>query len=224
MTPSRFVAQLAEMRLPSVFNPYSDCCDIHDRANAARTRKKNLQAYLEAALTSKIDTIWIARDLGYRGGRRTGVPLTDEVHLDLVGQLFGGIEFKRATRGPVVAERTAAVVWKVLSHIGQPVVLWNVFPFHPHEPGDPFSNRCHTAAERKLTLPLLESLIEMFRPQRLVAIGRDAHLALQDFDIPVTTVRHPSYGGQGEFIASLYELYGVHTQDVPTPELALAVR
>ena len=209
MTPSRFVAALAEMHLPDVFNPYADCCDIHDRADAVRRRRKNLQAVLEAALDSKVDTIWIARDLGYRGGRRTGVPLTDEIHLDLVSHLFGGIELKRATRGPVVAERTAAVVWKVLAQIGEPVVLWNVFPFHPHEADDPLSNRCHTASERQLTLPLLECLIAMFRPRRLVAIGRDAQLALRDLDIPVTTVRHPSYGGQSEFIASLYDLYGV---------------
>jgi hypothetical protein len=224
VTPSRFVAILAEMRLPAVFNPYADCCDFYDRADAARLRKKNLQAFLEAALASKVDTIWIARDLGYRGGRRTGVPLTDEVHLDLVGRLFGGIEFKRATCGPEMAERTAAVVWKVLSRIGQPAILWNVFPFHPHEPNDPFSNRCHTAAERQLTLPLLKSLITMFQPQRIVAIGRDAKMALRGLDIPVVTVRHPSYGGQGEFIASLYELYGVKQRTPLDPELALDTR
>lgn len=214
MTPNRFVSSLAEMRLPSVFNPYIDCCSTYDRADAARLRRRNLEKILDAALSTKVDTIWIARDLGYRGGRRTGVPLTDEVHLDLVGRLFGGIELRRATHGPIVAERTAAVVWKVLSRIGQPVVLWNVFPFHPHEPGDPFSNRQHTAAEREQTLPLLEDLIAMFKPRQLVAIGRDAHIALQSLDVPVATVRHPSYGGQTEFTASLYQLYGVRDEEV----------
>jgi uracil-DNA glycosylase len=197
------------MRLPAVFNPYVDNCHVCDRADAAKLRKKNLQLFLEASLDCKVDTIWVARDLGYRGGRRTGVPLTDEVHLGQVGRLLGGLALRRATRGPAMAERTAAVVWKVLSTIGQPAVLWNVFPFHPHEPNDPFSNRCHTAQERKQTLPLLESLIAMFKPRRLVAIGRDAQLALADLQIPICMVRHPSYGGQNEFIASLYELYGV---------------
>ena len=36
---------------------------------------------LEGALACETNTIWIARDLGYRGGRRTGVPLTDETGL-----------------------------------------------------------------------------------------------------------------------------------------------
>ena len=212
MTPSAFVSALAEVRLPSVFNPYSDRCPIHDRADAVKTRRNNLEVFLQGALKAKVETIWVARDLGYRGGRRTGVPLTDEIHLDVMGRLFGNIELKRATRGPVVAERTAAVVWRVLSRIRRPVVLWNVFPFHPHEPNDPLSNRCHTSAERLITLPLFQILIEMFQPQRLVAIGRDAQLALKDINVPVTTVRHPSYGGQNEFIAGLYELYGVDDQ------------
>jgi uracil-DNA glycosylase len=220
VTPNAFVATLAQLRLPAVFNPYADCCDVHDRSNAARLRKKNLELFLEAALDSKVDTIWVARDLGYRGGRRTGVPLTDEVHLDKVGQLLGGIELQRATRGPIMAERTAAVVWKVLSRINQPVVLWNVFPFHPHEPDDPFSNRCHTAAERDTTMPLLLALIDMFKPQCIVAIGRDAQMALRELEVPVNTVRHPSYGGQSEFMASLYEMYGVRDAE-KQPELSL---
>lgn len=209
MTPKSFVATLSDMRLPAVFNPYADCCDVHDRSDAARLRRRNLQILLEAALDQHVCEIWIARDLGYRGGRRTGIPLTDEVHLQLVGHLFGGIELRRATRGPLVAERTAAVVWRVLARIDRPVLLWNVFPFHPHEPDDPFSNRCHTATERAQTLPLLQTLISMMEPERLVAIGRDAQLALRDVGLPVSTVRHPSYGGQSEFIAGLYSLYGI---------------
>jgi len=209
MTPSSFVNTLADIRLLAVFNPYSDRCEVHDRADAAKRRKRNLESFIEAALDHRVDTIWVARDLGYRGGRRTGVPLTDEVHLDQIGRLFGGIILERATRGPVVAERTAAVVWKVLARIAQPVVLWNVFPFHPHEPNDPFSNRSHTSAERNATLFLLLALIEMVRPKRLIAIGRDAQQALDKLDIHAVGVRHPSYGGQTDFMAGLLDLYGM---------------
>jgi hypothetical protein len=221
VTPKRFVASLADIHLPAVFNPYADCCDVHDRKNAARLRKKNLELFLGAALEEKVDTIWIARDLGYRGGRRTGVPLTDEVHLNVVAKMLGGIALARATHGPAIAERTAAVVWKVIGRIGEPVVLWNIFPFHPHEPGDSFTNRCHTAAEREQTMPLLKCLIDMFKPRRLVAIGRDAQLALENIAMPLIGVRHPSYGGQGEFMQSLYRMYGVEREESQESELGL---
>lgn len=208
-TPKSFAAALSQTRLPSVFNPYFDCCPVHDRPDAARVRKRNLSRCLEAALSEHVDTIWIARDLGYRGGRRTGVPLTDEVHLGKAGVLMGGITLDRATRGPMVAERTAAIVWNVLARIGEPVVLWNIFPLHPHEHDDPFSNRCHTRAEREAAWPLLTALITMVKPRRIIAIGRDAGLALVGLEIPVEVVRHPSYGGQSEFVAGVHQIYGV---------------
>jgi hypothetical protein len=135
--------------------------------------------------------------------------------------LLGGIELDRATTGPVVAERTAAVVWRVLARVGAPVVLWNVFPLHPHEAGDPLSNRCHSRAERDATWPFLTALIAMIAPRRLVAIGRDAGTALAGIDIPVLTVRHPSYGGQAEFIAGVYAIYGVSDDECAISELPL---
>ena len=221
MTPKSFVSALADANLPSVFNPWRDRCSIHDRRDAAARRRANLQGMLEAALDAHVETIWIARDLGYRGGRRTGVPLTDEVHLTHASALMGGIALERATDGPAVAERTAAIVWQVLGRIGQPVMLWNVFPFHPHESGDPMSNRCHTRAEREATWPLLQALVAMVQPKRIVAIGRDAHTALEGLDIPITAIRHPSYGGQREFIDGMYGLYGIAGDPVSSPELPL---
>jgi uracil-DNA glycosylase len=209
MTPKHFVSQLAEFSAPSVFNPWGEHCSVHDRPDAAAKRRDNLTRMLEAVLDARAETIWIARDLGYRGGRRTGVPLTDEIHLAHAGALMGGISFERATQGPVVAERTAAVIWRVLAQIDQPVMLWNVFPFHPHEAGDPLSNRCHTRSERIATWALLQSLIKMLRPRQIVAIGRDAQMALGELGVPTSAARHPSYGGQSEFIATMYALYGI---------------
>lgn len=220
--PRKFATALAEVRLPSVFNPYRETCAVHDRPDAADVRRRNLVRCLEAALDSRVDTIWIARDLGYRGGRRTGVPLTDEIHLAQAGTLLGGIELERATHGPVVAERTAAMVWRVLSRIRQPVVLWNIFPLHPHEADDSLSNRCHTRGEREATLPWLTALIGMIRPRRIVAIGRDAGLALSNIEIPVHIIRHPSYGGQTDFIAGVHAIYDVAERAEDSSLLPLA--
>ena len=77
--------------------------------------------------------MWVARDLGYRGGRRTGIPITDEFHLQQAGAMMGGVELVRATLGAPVAERTSTVVWDMLGRIGEPILLWNAFPLHPHD-------------------------------------------------------------------------------------------
>jgi hypothetical protein len=209
ITPRSFVAALSDVSLADVFNPYRDQCPIHDLKDAAARRRQNLEACLDNAFSVGADTIWIARDLGYRGGRRTGLPLTDEAHLSNAADLFGGVSLLQATKGLALAERTATVTWDLLDEIGRPVMLWNVFPFHPHGADDPMSNRCHKKSERATTWPFLIALIEMLRPKKLIAIGRDAGNALTGLDCRVETVRHPSYGGQAEFIDGIRRIYAM---------------
>lgn len=222
MTISKFVSDLAAYEGTSTFNPYSDKCESFDRHDAARIRRSNLRAMISAALQGKATTLWVARDLGYRGGRRTGLALTDEAHLAHASHLLGGASFKKATKGPFMAERTATVIWSTLIRIEEPVMLWNVFPFHPHGVNDPMSNRTHTSRERDEARPFLDALIELLSPRKIIAVGRDAERAVEDLLIPVERVRHPSYGGQTEFVTQvekLYQLKPVHAPMERFPQL-----
>ena len=212
MTPRSFVKALSHIRLDGVFNPYSERCAVYDRADADLRRRANLHTLIDAALHLHVDSVWIARDLGHRGGRRTGLPLTDEKRLPALAQAYGGLALRRATKGPPVAEQTATVIWKVLARINQPVFLWNIFPLHPFEPGNPLSNRRHTRTERRACQDLLFALLDILQPQRLVAIGRDARDALEEFGLDHHPVRHPSYGGQAAFVEGVSRLYGIDAQ------------
>jgi hypothetical protein len=206
-----FVERMAALRFESAFNPYADSCDRHDRSDAPAIRRRNLCLVLGAAVRCGVESIWIARDLGYRGGRRTGLALTDEAHLIDHAKLLGAPPLRRATNGSAVSERTATVIWQVLNGLQRPIFLWNVFPFHPHERNDPMSNRCHTREERRVCRPLLTWLLEKLNPKSVVAIGRDAEMALSDLEIGTYKVRHPSYGGQAEFISGMCNHYRVPT-------------
>ena len=204
-----FVEALCKIQLDAVFNPYVDHCPIFDREDAALRRRHNLERSLSAAVELDVGTIWIARDLGYRGGRRTGLALTDEMHLQDFSALLGGVPVERATIGPPAGERTANVIWRMLMRIDEPIFLWNVFPLHPHEPDDPMSNRRHTAKERDACGALFHTLIELLEPERVFAIGNDAHMAVETLGIKSTQVRHPSYGGQNVFIRQIEEAYAL---------------
>ncbi|PHR10750.1 MAG: uracil-DNA glycosylase [Sphingopyxis sp.] len=209
MTIAGFVDRLCSFESEHVFNPYKDICALHDKANAVEIRRKNILQMVTAAYETRATTIWVARDLGYRGGRRTGLALTDEAHLDHAAEMLATEGINRATEGPAVAERTATVIWDTLLRIQRPVMLWNVFPFHPHEAEDPMTNRCHNRHERDAALPFMFELIELLRPDRIVAIGRDAAMALVDIPLPVHQARHPSYGGQTTFVRQMEELYNL---------------
>lgn len=209
MSPDQFVDALAAVRLDRVFNPYSDRCLVHDSGDAPLRRRTTLARILRSAASAGVDAIWIGRDLGYRGGRRTGLALTDDIHVPMHG-LRWGLRLERPTLGPAIKERTAAVVWQVLAEIRDPVFLWNVFPLHPHDAGNPFSNRSHNAEEQRIGIGMLRSLVDLLRPKRVVCIGGDAAKTLAGLGstIPAFRVRHPSYGGHNEFLSGIERLYG----------------
>lgn len=203
-----FLRKLSSTSMKDVFNPYSDRCPIFDLEDAPSQRLKLIRKIVEQAQRANIDTIWIGRDLGYRGGRRTGLALTDDMHLENHLKRWD-VQLIRPTVGDMFVERTATVIWSVLNNIPYPVFLWNLFPFHPHYPDEPFSNRPHTMQERKIGLELLNELICLLAPNRIVAIGNDAHngVVQYELDIEVIKVRHPSYGGQKQFVSMISEIY-----------------
>ena len=203
-----FLKDLSEVELPDVFNPYRDRCPIYDHAESVRIRRANLRNVLLGAMQFPQLTMWVAQDLGHRGGRRTGLALTDEFHLEHHTRLLRTGPLRKATSGARVAERTAGTVWCALSAIKQPIFLWNVFPFHPHCAGEPCSNRSHNQrVERGVGTLFLKRLVGLLQPAVIVGIGIAASEALRRSGFKCEYTRHPSYGGQKAFLSKLAELY-----------------
>ena len=218
----QFLDVLRKLSFENTFNPYSNRCAVHDLDDAPERRLELLHSLLEVAIVRKIDSIWIGRDLGYRGGRRTGLALTDDVHICEYAARWG-LSVQRPTKGDIAAERTAAVIWSVLSQVKVSVFLWNVFPLHPHEPNNPFSNRSHNSIERRTGEKLLSQLILLLKPHRLIAIGNDAARTVRRLsdNQEVIQVRHPSYGGKSQFLAQMSEAYNLELGIIQaSPKLA----
>ncbi|MCO5133151.1 MAG: uracil-DNA glycosylase [Phyllobacteriaceae bacterium] len=204
---SKFIKRLSELELENCFNPYADKCDVYDLPQAPKIRKSNLGKILNSLESSKNIDVWVGRDLGYRGGRRTGLALTDEISLNLYANHLRIESLDRSTFGHPVKERTAYNIYTILSEIETPVLTWNVFPLHPHNPCEPFTNRQHTRAEGRIGITFLEELCDIFPIRRLVAIGNHAASWANEVAVPNYRVRHPSYGGQSEFLSQMRDIY-----------------
>ena len=208
MIPLQLVEALRALNCENTFNPYSERCVRYDRNDAPQLRSATLRSVLEAATEREVDSLWVGRDPGHRGGRRTGLAFTDDVHLHEHAERWG-LSIRRPTKGKIMVEQTATVIWRALSKTDSAVFLWNVFPLHPHKPSSPFSNRPHTAHERKIGEEFLSELILLLQPRRLVAIGNDAAITARRLadQQEVVQVRHPSHGGQAKFLAQINGLH-----------------
>ena len=198
----RFIAALARTKVSDrACNQYSSI-DGDLRGNAIRRR--NLRRYLEKIEAIGSDTLLVGEAPSYRGGRLTGIPFVSErVMLD--GILGPG--YRKATPGDALsAEASATMVWATIRDIDPLPMLWNAFPFHPFERGNPRTNRMPDAAEIVIGQPFLRALIRMFAFSHVIAIGNHAEKSLTGMNIAHEKVRHPSQGGKRKFVAGMARL------------------
>lgn len=195
------------------FNPYKDICEYFDAPNSHKVRKKNLEKYLEHF--SKLDSIdlWVGRDLGYKGGRRTGIPFTSENNIDTLN-LKLGLDLKIESKSKVISSEVSAnTIWEIFNNLSNNIIFWNIYPYHPHEKGNQLSNRKFNREEEIFGLRILKALIDSLNINRIICIGNDSVNSLKKakiVDIPITSVRHPSYGGVTIFKNQMKDLYEIN--------------
>lgn len=194
------VADLAaEATPPQVFNPYSPATP--DSAG----RRRNLACYLTQVLAQPPRWLLLGEAAGYRGCGRSGVPFTSEAWLQRDPLHAWGCRPEPRADAPLT-EATATYVWEALATTRPWPVLWNAYPFHPHQPGRPNSNRRPAVAEWRAGAAFTRQVIALAPGVQLAAVGRIAASQLAYLGWPHAVVRHPSHGGRRAFVAGLQAL------------------
>ena len=206
-----FIRDLSQAQLSAeVFNEYAP----GDQNNAIR--RANLRLYLRAMAARRPRTLLVMEAPGYRGCRLTGIPVTSRKVL-LEGlpalRIFGvdagyrdvnDVGFER-----VYGEQSATIVWETLAQLQALPLIWNTFPFHPHQAGRPLSNRKPRQAETELGAAFLLRLLALWRIQQVIAVGNVAYDTLGKLGIESHKLRHPAHGGKNDFVAGLSALLSV---------------
>jgi uracil-DNA glycosylase len=174
-------------------------------------RRDNLRRYLAQMLERSPTVLLVGEAPGYRGMRITGVPFTNKGmfegpanHFGLFGAGHGYVLPPEAAG--VAAEPTATVMWQVLAELDILPVLWSAFPWHPHQPGQPMSNRTPRPSEAVLGTPFWQALAELFGVQSVVAVGNVAHQSMLRSGVDARKIRHPAHGGRAGFKRGLEQL------------------
>lgn len=217
-----FIHALASYEGKDVFNPWRDYDFRYDKhIHAPRIRRDNLKHYLLSRI-GRAPLMIVAEAAGYQGTRFTGIAITCErmlldEHKDIsVTHILPqeGIpsalselrtshdrsEFipKRTQRERGFNEPTDTVVWKaILENQLDPfsVLLWNIFPFHPHQKGQAMTNRTPTGEELKVGWIFTKALLELNGDTTLLAVGQKAAVTMESFGCKTCALRHPANGG-----------------------------
>ena len=188
----------------NLFNPYAGFDAEIEDADAPATRRRNLGRYLAAMADRGVNDLWLGEAPSRFGARRTGVPFTGDGRLaDLSERLGLDPPLARATRGtlPTLESGTSREIWNA---VPDPLPLfWNAVLFHPHRGVLPLRNRTPTRTEIAEHRKVLEMIVAIFAPRRILCIGRVAQRAADGLGIPATYVRHPAQGGAVRFRAGV---------------------
>lgn len=191
--------------LENVTNQYSDEWKYHSIA------RNNLKCYFEQMMLIKPTILLVGEAPGYNGCRLTGVPFTSEQiiferinHNGLFGKENGYLVRKPEY---LQKEPTATIVWKALKEQRITPLLWNAFPFHPHQNNNKESNRRPNKAELIFGVSVLKMVINVFEIKRLISVGKISYQLLNTESIQSEYIRHPSNGGKKEFEDGLRNEY-----------------
>lgn len=175
----------------------------HGDYDANQLRRSNLDRYLSAMVQCGPTLLLVGEAPGYRGCRMTGIPFTS-THT-LAHEAVPGFE-DRVVAVEAMKEATATMVWSALRSLQPLPLLWNAFPFHPHRPNQPQTNRRPTVRELVQGGAYLLCLLDLFSGVQVVAVGNSAESSLRRLGIPCAKLRHPSHGGKQAFVAGLAAL------------------
>lgn len=175
-----------------------------------RIRRSNLRRYLQQIHERQPTHMLVLEAPGYRGCRMTGVPVTSRKlllqgvpELDMFGVHAGYQDTSDAGFEHIQGEQSATIVWGTLVQLGVVPLIWNTYPFHPHKPDQPLTNRKPRQPEIEQGAVFLQRIVQHFQPQTVIAVGNVAHGSLSTLGIVCAKVRHPAQGGKNDFVAGL---------------------
>lgn len=198
----------------TVFNPYNTLQYL------------NLYQYLKNHLTSHAEILCIGEASGYKGCRMSGIPFTSGYILansSIYTQIRNKFQYDSIQN---IKENSAKTVYEFfeknpLSY--DKMVLWNIFPFHPHKINEAFTNRTPSKKEIAEGVDYVIDMLNLFQIKVIYCIGNSSFDALSSNEIfknkLIIKLRHPSYGGKTIFLQQLKDNWVRDSSNYTIPQV-----
>ncbi len=187
-----------------LFNQYTNNELATDLPNGDHIRRKNLLGYLRS-FYERPSILVVGEAPGWRGCRFSGVPFTSESQLSRDALPFDGQQ--SSLRTSPYEESTATIFWRQLLPYHPRFIAWNALPYHPHKQGNSLSNRTPNQQEISAYADLLSALVQLLKPNQIIAVGRSAEHAMGIMQMPAIYIRHPAHGGASSFRTGIQHLF-----------------
>lgn len=187
--------------------------DTVDNIYQEPLKAKNLDVYLTTIKSMNPKAILLGVSPVFRGGRKTGIPFTDEYYvsnenISLLQQKDDlGYVIMNNEEQKIEKERVSGIVWSGLEAEMENILLWNIFPFYVHEKGAYACRRDLTEQEKEEGYHFLKMVLKEFPSIHMILIVGDAtsdiiekHAELKE-KYEIFNVGHPNLGAKAAFIA-----------------------
>lgn len=172
----------------------------YGKSRESEIRRNNLKFYLTKMLMHKPKNLFLGEAPGYKGCRLSGIAFTSEKVL-FENEFFKDDSFQFINQSAnLESEISATIVWSQISQFKNKPLIWNIFPFHPHQIDNTKSNRTPKKHELEEGKQFLLDLIKIFEIKKIYVLGRKPESQVKDLKIPYVYFRHPSQGGKNKFI------------------------
>lgn len=187
--------------------------DMVDNIYQEPLKAKNLDVYLTTIKNRKPKAILIGTSPVLYGGRKTGIPFTDEYYISnekiflLQQKDERGYEILTTGDEKLGKDRVSEIIWTGLEKEIEDILLWNIFPFYPHVRGMYSCRRPITAEEGESGYHFLQLILEEIPSIHVILVAGDQasevirnHEELKE-KYQIFHVGHPNLGARDEFIA-----------------------
>lgn len=208
----QFLSELREALNPHL-NP-DNVEALYDYSDEGERRWQNLSSYLGYMEVEQPDLLMVGEAPGYRGSSVSGVPFLSEYTIRKRQNAALRLPFYQYAPAPSESswggyEATSTFMWDTIDAVNPPKLpfLWAIFPNHPYESGNSYTNRRPNAQEITDYISIIRKIAGYYAIGTIVAIGNVAYDTLvKTTSSPIVKLRHPARGGAQRFRQGFLEL------------------